>query len=71
MQHEKIGQVGYVKSKRGSLVLAAGLYTSAPFSGRRRWVEASCSRWCIPSARRGLIAPGPISARMTRPSPRG
>jgi hypothetical protein len=57
MQREKIGLVGCVKSKRGSAALAADLYTSALFHGRRRWVEASCSRWYILSAKHGLVAP--------------
>src|ERR1035441_5851400 len=60
MQREKIGLVGCVKSKRGSPAPAADLYTSALFSGRRRWVEASCSRWYILSARHGLVAPGDV-----------
>ncbi|MGH3303968.1 MAG: DUF6884 domain-containing protein [Streptosporangiaceae bacterium] len=57
MQGEKIGLVGCVKSKRGSAAPAADLYTSALFHGRRRWVEARCSRWYILSAKHGLVAP--------------
>lgn len=57
MQRERIGLVGCVKSKRGSAAPAADLYTSALFHGRRRWVEPSCSRWYILSARHGLVAP--------------
>ncbi len=57
MQRERIGLVGCVKSKRGSAAPAADLYTSALFHGRRRWVEASCSRWYILSAKHGLVAP--------------
>jgi hypothetical protein len=58
VQREKIGLVGCVKSKRGSPAPAADLYTSALFSGRRRRVEATCSRWYILSARHGLVPPG-------------
>lgn len=57
MQRERIGLVGCVKSKRGSAAPAADLYTSALFHGRRRWVEASCSRWYILSAKHGLVSP--------------
>lgn len=57
MQRERIGLVGCVKSKRGSAAPAADLYTSALFLGRRRWVEAGCSRWYILSAKHGLIPP--------------
>ena len=57
MQRERIGLVGCVKSKRGSAAPAADLYTSALFHGRRRWVEASCSRWYVLSAKHGLVAP--------------
>lgn len=28
--------------------------------GRRRWVEASCSRWFILSAKHGLVAPDDV-----------
>lgn len=60
MQRQRIGLVGCVKSKRGSAARAADLYTSALFLGRRRWVEASCSRWYILSAKHGLVAPDEI-----------
>jgi hypothetical protein len=60
LQREKIGLVGCVKSKRGYPTPAGDLYTSALFSGRRRWVQASCSRWYILSAKHGLVAPGQV-----------
>lgn len=58
MQPERIGLVGCVKSKRASAAPAADLYTSALFLGRRRWVETTCSRWFVLSAKHGLVAPG-------------
>lgn len=58
MQRERIGPVGCVKSKGGSAAPAADLYTSALFHSRRRWVEASCSRWYLLSAKHGLVPPG-------------
>ena len=74
MQRERIGLVGCVKSKRGSAAPAADLYTSALFHGRRRWVEASCSRWYILSAKHGLVAPDemldPYDETLTRKSSR-
>lgn len=60
MRREMIGLVGCVKSKRGSAAPAADLYTSTLFLGRRRWVETSCTRWYILSAKHGLVAPDEI-----------
>ena len=54
---KKIGLVGCVKSKQSRPAAAADLYTSALFQGRRRWVEMSCDRWFILSAKHGLITP--------------
>ena len=57
-QRMRIGLVGCVKSKRSSRALvAADLYTSTLFVGRRRWVERSCGRWYILSALHGLVDP--------------
>ncbi len=55
--HLRIGLVGCAKSKRDSRSIAADLYTSALFRGRRRWVENSCERWYILSALHGLLDP--------------
>ncbi len=53
----RIGLVGCVKSKQSALAPARDLYTSALFVGRRRWVESTCDRWFILSAKHGLIEP--------------
>lgn len=52
-----IGLVGCVKSKRAEAAPAADLYTSTLFRGRRRWVETTCSRWFVLSAKHGLVSP--------------
>jgi hypothetical protein len=56
--HPRIGLVGCVKSKRNLPSPAADLYTSPLFVGRRRWVEVTCSRWFVLSAKHGLVDPG-------------
>lgn len=53
----RIGLVGCVKQKRPGPAPAADLYTSALFRGRRRWVEQTCGRWYILSAKYGLVRP--------------
>lgn len=50
-----IGLVGCVKTKRSTGNLARDLYMSTLFTGRRRYVEASCDRWFVLSARHGLV----------------
>lgn len=52
-----IGLVGCVKSNRPKAAPAADLYTSTLFRGRRRWVQTTCSRWFVLSAKHGLVAP--------------
>src|SRR5437879_2590214 len=54
---QRVGLVGCVKSKRSVPTAAADLYTSTLFVGRRRWVEASCERWFILSAKHGVVPP--------------
>ena len=61
-QRPKVGLVGCVKSKRPMPASAADLYTSALFRGRRRWVETTCSRSFILSAKHGLLDPTSIVA---------
>lgn len=51
----RIGLVGCVKTKRATSALARDLYTSTLFTGRRRYVEQSCARWFVLSARHGLV----------------
>jgi len=56
-QRGRIGLVGCVKSKLDHPAAARDLYTSPLFFGRRTWVEGSCDRWFIISAKHGLVAP--------------
>ncbi len=58
----RVGLVGCVKQKRSSPAQAADLYTSALFLGRRRWVEQTCGRWFILSAKHGLVRPDALLA---------
>lgn len=51
-----VGLVGCVKTKRSTPCPARDLYDSTLFRGRRRYVEATCARWFILSARHGLVA---------------
>lgn len=39
---------------------ARELYTSPLFVGRRRWVESTCDRWFILSAKHGLVDPATV-----------
>ena len=63
MRRERIGLFGCVRSKRSVPAPARDLYTSSLFAGRKRWVEATCSRWFILSAKHGLVAPDQILER--------
>lgn len=53
----RVGLVGCVKSKRPGRCEAKDLYTSALFRGRRAFVERTCDRWFILSAKHGLVEP--------------
>lgn len=53
----RIGLVGCVKSKRVVPAKAADIYVSALFRGRRAYVEETCDRWFILSAKHGLVLP--------------
>ncbi len=54
----RIGLVGCTKSKLGHPAPAADLYSpSALFRGRRKFVEQSCERWFVLSAKHGVLAP--------------
>lgn len=57
---ERIGLVGCVKQKLPEAAPAMDLYTSPLFRGRRAYVERSCSRWFILSAKHGLVDPAEI-----------
>jgi hypothetical protein len=63
-----------VKSKQDRPAPAKDLYSSALFRGRRAFVESSCDRWFILSAKHGLLAPddliGPYDVRLAdKPAP--
>lgn len=62
----RVGLVGCVKSKGSAPVAAQDLYTSAPFRGRRAFVELSCEAWYILSAEHGLVAPDEVLAPYDR-----
>lgn len=49
--------VGCVKAKRTTASPAEDLYVSTLFTGRRRYVERTCDRWFVLSAKRGLLEP--------------
>lgn len=57
---KRIGLVGCVKQKLPEPAPARDLYTSALFVGRRGYVERSCSRWFILSAKHGLVDPAEV-----------
>ena len=58
----RIGLVGCVKGKRSSPAPARDLYTSPLFLKRRAFVEPTCDRWFILSAKHGLVDPDEILA---------
>jgi hypothetical protein len=53
----RIGLVGCVKQKALVTAPAAELYVSPLFRARRTYVERSCDRWFILSAKHGLLHP--------------
>ncbi len=59
---ERIGLIGCVKSKQDIPAAAKDLYTAVLFRGRRHFVENSCSRYYIISAKYGLVHPDEIIA---------
>ena len=58
----RIGLVGCVKKKSQTPQPAKNLYVSTLFSGRRSYVERSCSEWWILSAEHHLVHPSKILA---------
>lgn len=57
----KIGLVGCTKSKLPHAAAAKDLYMpSTLFSGRRAFVEQSCDRWFVLSAKHGLVDPDDV-----------
>jgi len=59
-ERRRIGLVGCVKTKLARPARARDLYTSALFRGRLRFVERTCDRWFVLSAKHGLVAPETI-----------
>lgn len=57
---QRIGLVGCVKSKLKRSAPARDLYISPLFQGRRRYVEQSCDRWFVLSAKHGLVDPDTV-----------
>jgi hypothetical protein len=57
---QRVGLVGCVKTKRPGPSAARDLYCSPLFRGRRAWVESTCARWMILSARYGLVDPDDV-----------
>ena len=53
----RIGLVGSVKAKLTRPSAAEDLYVSTLFTGRRRYVERTCDRWFVLSAKHGLLEP--------------
>lgn len=58
----RVGLVGCVKDKADTPRRAKDLYASTLFSGRRSYVEESCSEWWILSAEHGLVHPDQVLA---------
>ena len=56
----RVGLVGCVKTKLPGPAKARDLYVSTMFEGRRRFVERSCARWFVLSAKHGLLDPDEI-----------
>jgi hypothetical protein len=56
----RVGVVGCVKEKQDRPAPARDLYTSPLFLGRRAFVERTCDRWFIPSAKYGLAIPSTL-----------
>lgn len=58
----RVGLVGSVKTKMSSPRAARDLYDSKLFRGRRAYVEATCDRWLVLSAKYGLVGPDDVIA---------
>src|SRR5437879_140917 len=53
----RLGLIGCVKTKAPLPAPAYELYVSSLFRGRRAFVEATCDRWFVLSAKHGLVPP--------------
>jgi hypothetical protein len=58
----RIGLVGCVATKANEPRPARDLYTSPLFRGRRTYVERTCEKWFILSAKHGLVSPERVLA---------
>jgi hypothetical protein len=56
----RVGLVGCVKTKRQEAAPAQDLYVSPLFRSRRSYVEGTCDRWFILSAKHGLVPPDEV-----------
>lgn len=56
----RVGLVGCVKTKTPFAAPAKDLYVSPLFRGRRSYVEWTCDRWFILSAKHGLVSPDQV-----------
>jgi Family of unknown function (DUF6884) len=56
----RVGLVGCVKTKVSHAAQARDLYSSALFRGRRAFVESTCDRWFVLSAKHGLVSPDEV-----------
>jgi hypothetical protein len=59
-KRSRVGLVGCVKLKQSGAAPAKDLYVSPLFRLRRAYVERSCGRWFILSAKHGLVEPGNV-----------
>ncbi|MEX1263849.1 MAG: DUF6884 domain-containing protein [Actinomycetota bacterium] len=57
---DRVGLVGCVKKKLERAAPARDLYSSPLFRGRRAYVERTCGRWFILSAKHGLVDPDEV-----------
>jgi hypothetical protein len=57
----RVGLVGCTKTKLDHRAPARDLYSASPmFRGRRFYVETTCDRWFILSAKHGVVDPGRV-----------
>jgi hypothetical protein len=57
----RIGLVGCTKSKVAHAAPAGDLYLASPlFRGRREYVERTCDRWFVLSAKHGVVSPDQV-----------
>lgn len=57
----RVGLVGCVKTKLDHAAPAGELYTSPLFRYRKAYVERTCDRWYVLSAKHGLMEPSVVT----------